>query len=114
MAAPKKSKGFARPHGLTLQELYAQWPKGDEGHLAAGLMRRYFFSLLVDSSLGAECNAVTAQSEAGASKTIAKVVSDIAKLGDEPAEPPKPFKMQKLHRFSQPKTNENPPSTEKP
>lgn len=94
---------------ISIDELREQWPKSDDGKLAARLLQRYGYSLLIESSLGAECTEDRAQAESAANKAIAKMVKDFAVLA-VPIQERKPRKpMQPLHRFQQPEKN----STEK-
>lgn len=90
---------------ISLTELYELWPKGDEGKLCARLLCRYGFSMLVASAIGAECTEERAQAEAGASKALAKMLTDFGGLSRELPEraPKKP--MQTLHRFEQKKSS---------
>jgi hypothetical protein len=68
------------------------------------------FTLLVASTIGADCTAERAQAESGASKALAKMVTDFGKLMTQTA-PRAPKKtMAPLHRFQQ-QQPENPEKT---
>jgi hypothetical protein len=90
---------------ITLEELREDWPKDESGRIAADLLQRYGFTLLVRSTVSADCNAVSAQSEAGASKAIAKMVEDFGQLTVKPTPKPPMKPLATLNR------NRNPQET---
>lgn len=105
MSEPKKplktsTKPPAKIERAGLKLLQEFWPKTEDGRLCARLLQRYMFTRLVDTARGAECNPITAPSEAGANKAHAQLVEDFSTLATEQPPAPTVTKLPTLHRHA--------------
>jgi hypothetical protein len=92
-------------------ELLEQWPRSDDGAMCARLLKRFVFTLLVETAAGANALPSSAQAESAGNKMLAMLVKDFGKLEVPVAPKPKRAPMAPLHRF-QPDPKDKP--TENP
>lgn len=66
---------------IALEEFKRQWPSGDEGRMAARLLRRYLVTRMIHSAKAAKCTELRSQAEAASSKLFAALLFDFEELG---------------------------------